>query len=286
MSIRLVHNQNIINRSVNFINNLNEQTLPSFEKVQSFSKSYMASYLSKALVASAVLSYLGFSFSTAFPICLALIVFTSFISFAIDSIKEAMHALVQKIRECLTRVAQVISDIFEAICAFISSFALQAICLKEKALSFAFDKKLPINQAVVANEPFIEEAQIQEGARTVRLAVSQREIPEIEKKAKKSEILSKFNQLCAETPNLLFFQQSYTCQPIPSNLKTPFQTSLSTPKRLIAPRTTLIKSNRNLEAQELIMASPSISTLNSSSIKLGSSIRLGMRALNLARSIK
>ncbi len=278
MNIHLAHNQNFINRSVNIINNFNEQAFSSLEKVQSFSKSYMVSYLSKALVASVALSYLGFSFSTAFPICLALIVFTSFIRFAIDVIKEAMHALVQKSRECLTRVAQVISDIFEAICAFISSFALQAICLKEKALSFAFDKKLPINQAVVANEPFIEEAQIQEGARTVRLAVLQREIPKTEKKAKKSEILSKFNQLCTETPNLLFFQQSY--QPIPSNLKTPFQTSLSTPKRLIAPRTTLLKSNRNLETQGLIMASPSIPTLNSSSIKLG------MRVLNLARSIK
>lgn len=278
MSIHLAHNQNFISRSVNIINNFNEQAFSSLEKVQSFSKSYMVSYLSKALVASAVLSYLGFSFSTAFPICFALIVFTSFISFAIDSIKEAMHALVQKIRECLTRIAQVISDIFEEICAFISSFALQAICLKKKALSFALDKKLPINQAVVANEPFIEEAQIQEDARTVRLAVSQREIPKIEKKVKKSEILSKFNQLCAETPNLLFFQQSY--QPIPSNLKTPFQTSLSTPKRLIAPRTTLPKSNRNLETQGLIMTSPSIPTLNSSSIKLE------MRVLNLARSIK
>ena len=244
----------------------------------------MVSYLSKALVASVALFYLGFSFNTAFPICLALIVFTSFISLALDSIKVAMNALAQKSREYLTRIAQVISNIFESICAFISSFSLQAIYSKEKARAFSFDKKLPINYAVITNtEPFIKEAlQIQEDARIIKLSVSQREITKKKKKAKKSEILSKFNQLCTEHPNYsLISQQKNTYLPILSNLKMPFQIPLPISKRPIAiPRTTLPKSNRNLETQGLIMTSPSISTLNSSSI------RLAMRALNLARSIK
>ena len=76
-------------------------------------------------------------------------------SLALDNIKEAIHALAQKSRACLTRIAQAISDIFEAICAFISSFTLQAIDLKEKALSFAFDKKSPINYAVVTENEVV-----------------------------------------------------------------------------------------------------------------------------------
>lgn len=67
MSIRLTHNPFI---------NIHEQGFSTFEKVRSFSEGYMVSYLSKALVASVTLSYLGFSFSTSFPICLTLIVFT------------------------------------------------------------------------------------------------------------------------------------------------------------------------------------------------------------------
>ena len=138
-----INEQCFINRNVNIIKNIHEKNIQeqgfsTFEKVRSFSKSYMASYLSKALVVSVALSYLGFSFSTAFPICLALIVFTSFMSLALNSIKEAIRVLAQKSRECLTRIAQVINNIFEAICTFISS----AIHLK--ALSFTFDKNCPL----------------------------------------------------------------------------------------------------------------------------------------------
>ena len=154
MSIHLTHDP-FINRNVNFINNIHEQGFSTFKKVRSFSESYMVSYLSKALIASVAFSYLGFSFSTVFPISLALIVFTSLMSLALDNIKEAIHALAQKSRACLTRIAQAISDIFEAICAFISSFTLQAIDLKEKALSFAFDKKSPINYAVVTENEVV-----------------------------------------------------------------------------------------------------------------------------------
>ncbi|HEV3270503.1 MAG TPA: hypothetical protein VGZ69_07675 [Candidatus Rhabdochlamydia sp.] len=265
----------------------------------------MASYLSKALIVSLPLSYLGFSFSTAFPICLALIVFTSFMSFALDSIKEAIHALAQKSKACLTRIAQVINDIFEKICAFISSFALQAIHLK--ALSFTFDKKLPINYAVITDiEAFTEEtspyfaahlpiphqafvalekrstdlvsieeiSQIQEDTQIVTLAVPQKETPELEKKAKKSEILFKFDQLCAVSgfvtasnyPSSSQFQNPYK---LPLQLATP---PISTP-RITLPKPT---GNQSPEIQKLMM----VPTPPNPSL-----VKFGMKSLHLVKKI-
>ena len=329
MIIHLVQNQveqsqEILSKSVDFI----KQTFPSVEKVRSFSKSYIASYLSKALIASVALSCLNISFSTSFPICLALVVFISFkdfTTFALQGIKKAMHTIAQRSREYLTRIAQVISDIFEATCRFSSSFFLQTIYLKEKALSsnkksfvnqavvtntkpfieeaLAFDEKFSIEHAVVTNtEPFIEEAldekfsisqavvvtntepfikkalQIQEDKQTVRLA----EILEIAEKPKQSKILSKFNQLCAENLDLLFIKKSYTFRSIFSTPQKPIATIPHTdlPKSN-RPRTALPKSNRKIEAQGSIMSpAPSTPTPNLSSI------RLGMKALNLVKFIK
>ncbi|MEK7339768.1 MAG: hypothetical protein AABZ92_03535 [Verrucomicrobiota bacterium] len=308
-----------------FVNTINENVLT--QKVKELSESYIFSIGSRTLFASLTLKAVcSVSLSTSFPICLALIAFTSLMNFAVNSIKEAIKALVKKGREYLTRIAQVISDIFEAICTSINSFALQAIHLKDKVLSF--DKKLPINYAVITdNEPFTEEAisyfivpnliaqssvaleksaaltasieeapQIQEDIQIVTFAPPQKEIPETEKKAKKSEILSKFEQLCAvsrfaKEANYPSFQQlNYTTESVDLSSKSSqiklnypsFQQSQNQYQSPVLPigkmpKIVLPKLGRNSEDQGLITTTP---TFNSSSIKIG------MKVLNLVKKLK
>lgn len=271
-----------MNRSVDFIHNVHEQGLSTFEKVRSFSTSYMGSYLSKALIASITLSYLGFSFSTAFPVSLALIVFTSFISFALDSIKEAIYALAQKGKACLTRIAQVISDIFAAICTSINSFAWQATDFK--VLSSAFEKKLPINYAVVTdNEVFNEKTisdlvhpclqksvdlanKIQKDTQTIILATSQKEFSEIDEKSDLPYDFSGF-KFIKDSSHLFFL-------PFENKNNQPF--SIVTMPRIAPPNL----QKKNPEVQKLIMISTPPPTLKSPHLN---PVKLGIKTLNFAK---
>jgi len=171
---------------------------------------------------------------------------------------------------------------------------------------------LPLNYAVVT-EPFIEEAipyfvvphltvqsslvldeknaafasieeapQIQEDTQIVTFASLQKETPEIKEKAKKSEIFSKFEQLCTKTPNYsLFYTEPQKFYKAPEILWTPFKPCLSTPKTPI-PRIVSPKPGRSSEVQGLIMpSSPKLVPFPSLN-----SIKFGMKALNFVKFIK
>ena len=119
----------------------------SIEKVKSLSQSHIASCALKTLLVSTPLCYLGFSFSTVFPVCLTLIVFSSFISFALNTVKAAINVLVKQGMHYLTLVAQAINDVFQAIYTFISSSSTATIhLLKEKSL---FIPNKQVNHATI-----------------------------------------------------------------------------------------------------------------------------------------
>ena len=137
------------------------------------------------------------------------------------------------------------------------------------------DFVIPHLQPFVAFEKGADLASIKEAPLIQKdtQTVTQKEVSEIEKKAKKSEILSKFDLLYAfsgsvKASNYPSFQQFQNQKPL----------QLATFPASTMPRITLPNPDRNLETQRLIMAPP-ISMLNLSSVNFG------MKTLHLAKKL-
>lgn len=125
----------------------------------------------------------------------------------------------------------------------------------------------------------IEAPGIQEDTQIVPLDVPQKEVSKIEKKAKKSEILYKFDLICAfssfEASNYTLFYKH------PQSLYQPLRLSVPSNSKILISKTTFKKElPRTTPKEELLITSSSTSTLNPYLIKLG------MKTLNLAKLIK
>ncbi|MGL4540235.1 MAG: hypothetical protein ACRCU0_04585 [Candidatus Rhabdochlamydia sp.] len=135
-----------------------KQDFINHAKVKAFSESYIVHCVAKALVPSIALSYLGFSFTTIFPTCLAVIAAVSLVTFAVSNVKAIIHWFVDKSMYYLTRIAQTITAIVKKIWEFISYYSLATIHLiKEPSFLIKTNKKLHNNAVISDVKPFKEE---------------------------------------------------------------------------------------------------------------------------------